>query len=178
MNVYDDLLSLINEQGSLMVLRERLVLLKEQLDSQVSASEANAANLAEQVAQLEAKMADLETHNRRLQEENETLQLENRHLRQKISRSDGQVEQQRFFRRKIYLSILERAILLQLARYASRTVEELAEEIGIEQTTVIQNLKAMETSCFVRSESVPMMGTIWFLSRPGRRYLTENELID
>jgi predicted transcriptional regulator len=177
MNVYDDLLNLINEHGSFLILRERLLLLKEQLEAQVAASGSNVANFVVRIDLLERKVAVLEAQIQELQEENQALQLENGILRKQKQNRDDHLEQQRFYRRKLHLSMIERSVLCHLARYTSRTAEELASGVGIEQTTAAQHLEELKTQGLVHSESVSMVGPIWFLSQQGRRYLVEKSLI-
>lgn len=177
MNVYDDLLNLINEHGSFLILRERLLLLKEQLEAEGSASGANVANFVVRIDLLERKVAVLEARILELQEENQALQFENGILRKQKQSQDDSLEQQRFYRRKLHLSMMERSVLCHLARYTSRTAEELASGVGIEQTTAARHLEELKTQGLVHSESVSMVGAIWFLSQQGRRYLVEKALI-
>jgi hypothetical protein len=93
MNLSDAIMGLVNEHGASFILRERVLLLKEQYAAKSVAFETVIANLEAKVVALERKVSVLEAEKGVRQIENRALRHENESLRKQILGRDKLLRQ-------------------------------------------------------------------------------------
>ena len=176
MNPFDALVTLINEHGSASIMRDRILLLKEQFEAKLSASESSVAELVNQVNIQKGKIAELELQNEKLHSDNKALQLDNENLHQQNRNSGKQLKQEN--EHNLTLSEVEQSILMQLAQHQSMSASEVESTLGLAKTVAAYHLEELKNKGMICEERVPMVENIWSLCQLGRRFLLARRVIE
>ena len=163
MGLFDGIEKLITEHGSAAILKERIVLVKEQY------------------AALEKRLSDSELRAKELESEKERFELENFKLKEKIR---GLEEQLSGAHGAGSLEELREKILILVSQHENITDAQVARAVEVGEQLATFHLKELEKTEFVHCSYI--MGsdwtgersrTEWYIMQPGRSYLVSHGLL-
>ena len=162
---------LINEHGSAVILKERLALASDQysaLERKLSECELRSKELKACVEELELKCLDLQSENDRLQVDVKDAQEVIRQLNER-NKSE--------FSHEKNLNEIEINILEYVSKAKSNSVNDISSFSGCNEAVAEYHLEELKNKEMVSSEYVTMLGVLWSIEQPGKKYLIQNNLI-
>ncbi len=156
MNIFSEIERLITEHGSATILRERLAL------------------AADQYAALERKLSELQSENETLRAQLKQSQEENEKLKKLIPSRSGKPND--------FDETTHRILKIFFNQSDDVSVDQVAQQIGVEQGIVEYHFDLMREACFIiqtrvgietfGGSSPPMYG----ITPEGRKYVVQNEI--